>query len=68
MHLLRLPAVIAATGLSRSSIYRAEAAGRFPARLRVSERVTAWRCDELDRWLSERPRAVEQRASPIGLE
>ncbi len=56
--LVRLREVVQLTGLSRSSIYRAEAAQRFPARIRVSPRVTAWRRDELEQWIAERPRAA----------
>jgi prophage regulatory protein len=56
--LLRLPEVQKLSGLSRSSIYRLEGEGAFPKRVRLSERATAWRSDELLAWLNARPRAV----------
>jgi len=55
--LLRLPDVQRLSGLSKSSIYRLESEGRFPARVRLSQRCTAWRADELAAWLDARPRA-----------
>ena len=58
--LLRLPDVQRLTGLSRSSIYRLEGEGAFPRRVRLSERATAWREDELVAWLDARPRVNGQ--------
>ena len=60
--LLRLPDVQKLTGLSRSSVYRLEATGDFPKRVRLSERATAWREDELLEWVDSRPRADEGEA------
>ena len=40
--LLRLPAVIRRTGLSRSSIHQYVAAGVMPAPVRVAARVVVW--------------------------
>jgi prophage regulatory protein len=57
--LLRLPDVMARTGLGRDTIYRLERAGEFPARVRLGARATAWREDELLVWLDARPRAVD---------
>ncbi len=50
----RLPAVIERTGLSRSSIYRNEAAGTFPKRVKLGKHATAWDSREIDRWIAER--------------
>ena len=55
--LLRLPDVQRLTGLSRSSVYRLEASGKFPKRVRLSERATAWRENELLDWIDSRPQA-----------
>lgn len=52
--LLRLPAVIDRTGLSRSSIYRHEAAGAFPKRIKLGEHASAWLAADVDRWIAER--------------
>jgi len=60
--LIRLPEVRRLTGLSRSTVYRLEKQGRFVARLRLGERATAWRLDEVMAWIEARPRAE---ASPV---
>lgn len=49
--LIRLPEVQRVTGLSRQSIYRAEAAGRFPLRRRVGRRAVAWSEGEVQAWV-----------------
>jgi prophage regulatory protein len=54
--LLRLKAVIELTGLCRSNVYRLEAEGTFPARVRLSERASAWRREEVVAWIESRPR------------
>ena len=61
--LLRLPDVQKLTGLSRSSVYRLEAAGEFPKRVRLSERATAWRENELLDWIDARPQVNEHTVS-----
>jgi len=52
--LLRLPAVIARVGLSRSSIYRAEADGTFPQRIKIGKHATAWLASDIERFIAER--------------
>ena len=52
--LLRLPDVERLTGLSRSSVYRLEAAQRFPTRVKLSERATAWRESDVNEWIAQR--------------
>ena len=61
--LLRLPDVQKLTGLSRSSIYRLEALGEFPKRVRLSQRATAWRENELLEWIDARPQVGEHQAA-----
>lgn len=41
------------TRLSRSSIYRYEAAGKFPKRRKVGERMVYWLAGEVREWLEE---------------
>lgn len=36
-------------------IYRLEAAGRFPARVKIGRRRVAWRMQEVVAWLDSRP-------------
>ena len=56
--LLRLPAVLALTGLKKSSIYAKSKKGTFPKPVRLGSRAVAWRSDELTRWIDELPRAT----------
>jgi len=51
---LRLPAVCARTGLSRSHIHRLEADGRFPRRVKLTPAASAWIESEIDVWASRR--------------
>lgn len=51
IRLLRLAAVIDRTGLSRSTIWRLEKAGKFPRRRRVSANVVAWLESEVTAWI-----------------
>ena len=46
----RLPTVIAATGLGRSTIYRLIASGTFPPPVHLGPRAVAWRWTDLDKW------------------
>lgn len=52
--LLRLPAVIERTGLSRSSIYRAIAAGTFPKSVPLGEHAIGFLAADIDRWIAAR--------------
>jgi predicted DNA-binding transcriptional regulator AlpA len=54
IHFLRLPAVCARTGLSRTHIHRLEAAGKFPRRIKLSPAASAWIESEIDAWASAR--------------
>lgn len=42
------------TGLSRSSIYAAMAAGTFPKPIRLGAQSVGWLESDLNRWLNER--------------
>lgn len=50
----RLPTVLIATGLGRSTIYRLIADGSFPAPVRLGPRAVAWRWSDLDQWTQSR--------------
>jgi len=52
---LRLPAVIEITGLSRSSIYRLVQEGKFPPPVKLSARASAWFEADVAQWLSDLP-------------
>jgi prophage regulatory protein len=52
--LLRLPAVLARVGLSRSTIYNRISEGTFPAPVRLGERSVAWLEQSIDQWIEDR--------------
>ena len=56
--LLRLPIVIQATGLGRSTIYKLVAEKKFPAPVRLTSRAVAWRSGDIERWTCKRPLAT----------
>lgn len=51
---LRLPAVCERTGLSISQIYRLQAAGKFPARVKLGLSTSAWVESEIQAWATAR--------------
>jgi prophage regulatory protein len=52
--LIRLPRVMEITCLSKSSTYAKVKDGTFPAPVRLSARMVAWRETDVYRWVSER--------------
>lgn len=52
-----VPVVCAQTGLARSSVYRLEAAGQFPARIQITSKRVGWLASEILEWIESRPRA-----------
>lgn len=52
--ILRLPDVLARTGLARETLRRLELAGTFPARIRLSARTVGWLESEVDHWVAAR--------------
>jgi len=61
-HHLRRPAVEAATGLSRSSIYAMMDSGYFPRPIRIGKRAVAWPESAVNEWLASRPIANQNGA------
>jgi prophage regulatory protein len=51
---LRFPAVLARTGLSRSTIWRLERRGEFPRHRRISRNAVAWIEAEVTDWMRSR--------------
>ena len=51
---LRLPEVMARTGLSRATIYARMAEGRFPRQVRIGARAVGWIEAEVEAWIQER--------------
>ena len=55
MHtILRLPAVMANIGLSRSSIYLRVAEGTFPKPVSLGARAVGWLESDIQEWLRQR--------------
>ncbi len=55
---LREPEVRRITGLSRTTRWRLEKAGKFPARRQISDNAVAWFSSEVQAWMAERTEAV----------
>ncbi|WP_229260801.1 helix-turn-helix transcriptional regulator [Duganella levis] len=51
---IRLPAVLAATGLSRSTVLRAVKAGTFPAPIHIGPHAVAWDSGAVAQWQLDR--------------
>ena len=60
---LRMPAVMERTGLSKASIYRLIRADDFPAAIRLCSRAVGWRAEQIDEWIASRERARGDAAS-----
>lgn len=52
--LAKLPAVMNATGLSRSTLYARVKTGGFPAPVKLGERAVAWSVESVRTWIAER--------------
>jgi len=52
--ILRLPDVMAKTGLSRSSIYERVHKGTFPSQVSLGGRAVGWPSDEVNSWVESR--------------
>lgn len=49
--ILRIKAVLARTGLSRSTLYRKIQNGSFPRQVRISTRCAGWRESAVNAWM-----------------
>ena len=59
--ILRLPEVIARTGLGRSTIYLYISKGLFPEPIRLGERAVGWDSRDVESWLESRRIASQDR-------
>lgn len=55
--MLRLPEVVRATGLGRSTLYAKMSRGEFPEPVRLGVRAVAWPEAVVAEWLANRPSA-----------
>lgn len=51
---LRVDSVVERTGLSKTHLYRLIERGQFPRSIKLSERVSVWDAELVDRWLAEK--------------
>lgn len=49
--ILRIAAVLARTGLTRSTLYRKIQQGTFPKQIRIATRCAGWRESAVNAWL-----------------
>jgi len=52
--ILKLPDVIKATGLARSTIYKLISENRFPQQIKLTSFSSGWLQSEINRWIEER--------------
>lgn len=58
---IRLPGVVAKTGLSRSSIYAAMGRNEFPASITLGARAVGWLEADIDAWVESKIRAAQSK-------
>ncbi|MFQ2156404.1 helix-turn-helix transcriptional regulator [Aeromonas hydrophila] len=51
---VRVDTLAKVLGIAVVTVWRWSAKGRFPKPVKLSERVTAWRAEEVRAWMSER--------------
>lgn len=54
VRVLRLPAVLAKVGISRSQLYRLINGGLFPRQFYLSARTAVWNEAQIDAWLADK--------------
>lgn len=64
--LLRLPDVLARTGLSRSALYKLVKEGKFSSPIELLGRTRAWPASEVDAWVLDRIRSARGDGSAEG--
>ena len=50
--LLRLPAVLARVGMSKTAVYQLAKEGRFPAVIKLGPRTSAWKASDIAQWIA----------------
>jgi prophage regulatory protein len=64
--ILRLPAVVKMTGLSRSSIYLRISSGAFPRPVSLGARAVGWRESDINAWLEQLSQRIPESTRPKG--
>jgi prophage regulatory protein len=59
LRIIKLPEVLALTGLSRTSVYEQMNAGTFPMAIKLSKRSVGWYESEVQEWIKRLPRTKD---------
>ena len=54
LRFLRLPDVEHRSGMKHTQIHTLERQGKFPKRIKISERASGWLAHEIDSWIAQR--------------
>ena len=54
LRFIRLPEVLEKTGLKTTRIHELETAGKFPRRVKISDRASGWLEHEVNKWMEQR--------------
>ena len=60
MEILNVKDVSLITKLCRVTIWRLEKEGKFPPRIKISQKRIGWRKDEVAKWIESLPRVVSE--------
>ena len=60
MQILNVKDVSLITKLSRVTIWRLEKEGKFPPRIKISQKRIGWRKDAVAKWIESLPRVVNE--------
>ena len=60
IQILNVKEVTSRTKLSRVTIWRLEKEGKFPPRIKISQKRIGWRKDEVAKWIESLPRVVSE--------
>lgn len=66
VNIIRLPDVMARTGLSRSSVFLKVKTGDMPPPIKLGVRATGWVASEIDTWIEQRVAASRPTTSTEG--
>ena len=56
--IIRFPKLHEITSLSRTTVWRLEADGKFPKRILIGSRGVGWLLNEIQDWMTSRPRCT----------
>ena len=62
---LRLPEVLALTGVSWRTLARWERMGKFPKRYKIGPRTVAWKKSQIDQWFAQQEIAATSKRGSL---